>query len=407
MAFFLWSLDVVTATRIAHPALLVILPIAGGVAGALQARFAGAADRGTHLILDEIDVPRAGVPVRLAPMVLLGTLVTHLFGGSAGREGTAVQMGGALAHVFDRLGLQRVPGGARISQAQRAMLLQAGVAAGFGSVFGTPFAGALFALEVTRRRRVTSLALLSCLLSALLAHVVVMQFGVQHTPYPRIAAPPLDGITVTAVFTFQVAIAAMASGIVAMLFARSTRGLAHLLRRRIRHPWMRPAIGGTIVVLLVLLTGTRDYLGLGVTSSDAGTVTILSSFVEEGARPFSWAMKWLFTTITVASGFKGGEVTPLFFIGAALGNAVATLLHAPVMLLAALCMVATLAGATRTPIACAVLGCELFGVSAAPWFVVACLLARACAGGTSIYDEPGQHDDDGIAATSTGRLANQ
>lgn len=386
VALFLWMLDLVTNVRIANPVLLWLLPLAGAATGAAYARSGGSLHRGNTLIIDEIHAPGGGVPTRLAPLVLVATLVTHLFGGSAGREGTAVQMGGAIASGFERHVLARARSLRALRTRERSLLLQAGVAAGFGAVFGTPFAGAIFAVEIIRVRRDVLIALTSCLVAAMIADQVTLAWSIVHTTYPQVlsATGSFDS-RATLLLLAKVVSAGIGFGLASLLFTRAAHGTSALLARVVDRAWLRPVIGGAAVIVLVLLLGTRDYLGLGVTAADPQQVTIVSSFRDGGAQPWSWALKGLFTTITVSSGFKGGEVTPLFFIGASLGNALAQLLHAPVTLFAALGFVAVFAGATKTPVACTVMGLELFGLQAGGWIATACAVAYLCSGPTGIY----------------------
>lgn len=385
VALFLWTLSLATDTRIAHPSLLWWLPVAGAVVGLAYARWGSTVERGTNLIVDEIHEPGGGVPAVMAPLILASTIVTHLFGGSAGREGTAVQMGGSIASTFDRALFARWRGWFTLSASDRAVLLQSGIAAGFGAVFGTPLAGAVFALEVLTRGRLAYTALIPCLMAALIGDWTATVWRIHHTAYPTIALSTLGGSPVALMLLAKVCAAAVLFGLTSLSFTESMHRLGRAFNRMIPQPWLRPAIGGVLVIGLTLLIGSRDYLGLGVSSTVPGAVTIVSSFRDGGALPWSFLLKFVFTAITLASGFKGGEVTPLFFIGAALGNALAVLLHAPVELFAALGFVAVFAGATNTPLACTVMGLELFGVNAAVYIGVACAIAFLCSGHSSIY----------------------
>ena len=385
VALFLWALDVMTRTQWAHPWLLWLLPVGGVAIGALYHLWGKSAEGGNNLIVDEIHEPGGGVPGRMAPLILLGTLATHLFGGSAGREGTAVQMGGSLASTLERVLFSRLPGWFQLDDDERRELLQAGVAAGFGAVFGTPITGAVFALEVLAIGRLTYGALIPCLMAALLGDWVTGAWGIHHTIYPRLSLDALGVSHLDPLLLAKVAVAAAAFGLASTLFAELTHGLGRMFRKLVRHPWLRPALGAVIVIAMALALGTRDYLGLGVSSPDSGGVSILSTFRVGGAAPGSWALKLLFTAVTLASGFKGGEVTPLFFIGAALGNTVAVALHAPVALFAALGFVAVFAGATNTPLACTIMGVELFGADAALYIATACFLAYLFSGHSGIY----------------------
>lgn len=377
VALFLRALDVVTVARWDAPWLLWLLPAGGLLIGVMYHYLGRSAEGGTNLVMDEIHSPGGGVPARLAPLVFAGTVLTHLVGGSAGREGTAVQMGGAIASVLARR--------LRLDAHDARILLTTGIAAGFGAVFGTPLTGAVFAMEVLTIGRMSYGALVPCLIASLVADLTVAAWGAHHTLY-HIAPLVGSGIAhLDLVLMAKVIVAAIAFALASVLFAVATHGTARLLARAIPLPWLRPVIGGAVIIGLVLLLGSRDYLGLGVTARDPHAVTILSSFTASGARPWSWLVKLAFTAITLGSGFKGGEVTPLFFIGAALGNTLALIMNAPVDLMAALGFIAVFAGATNTPLASTLMGIELFGGDAAPYFAIACFVAYLFSGHTGIY----------------------
>jgi len=377
IALFLWALDRVTQLRFANPWLLWCLPAAGLLVGALYHWFGRGVESGNNLIVDEIHEPGGGVPAVMAPLVLVTTVITHLFGGSAGREGTAVQVGGSLASALARrLGLD--VGTTRT-------LLTTGIAAGFGAVFGTPITGAVFALEVLAIGRIDYEALIPCLIASLVGDWTCAAWGVHHTAYhvdtlraPSFAHfdPLLLGKTV---------LAAAAFGLTSVAFAETTHAIGHLAKRLIRWPMLRPVLGGVLVIALTSLVGTRDYLGLGVVAATPDGVSIVSSFHAGGATTWSWLWKLVFTAVTLGFGFKGGEVTPLFFIGATLGNVLGALLHAPIDLFAALGFVAVFAGATNTPLACTLMGIELFGADAAVYLAVACFFGYLFSGHSGIY----------------------
>jgi H+/Cl- antiporter ClcA len=378
VALFLWLLGQATALRLAQPWLLWLLPLAGvGIVLAYQ-QWGGKSDQGNNLVLEEIHQPGQGVPLRLTPFVMLATVVTHLFGGSAGREGTAIQMGGSLSsQAARRLGLK---------DADARLLIMAGMAAGFGAVFGSPLAGTVFALEVLSIGAVRYDALLPCLAAAVTADRVCRAWGIHHTDYHvGMFAPGAAGPDFAWALLAKVAVAAVAFGLAALLFAELNHGLSTLLKRRVARPWLRPVLGALAVIALAYALGTRDYLGLGVDASRPGGVSILSCFQPGGATAFSWLWKTLFTAITLSAGFKGGEVTPLFFVGAALGNALAVALNAPVDLFAALGFVAVFGAATNTPLACTLMGVELFGGAQALPMAMACFIAYACSGHNGVY----------------------
>lgn len=372
-ALFLWALDQATQMRLDHPWLLFLLPLAGVLIVLSYRWWGGDSGRGNNLIMDEIHEPRVGVPARMAPMILISTVVTHVFGGSAGREGTAIQIGGSLAATTGRV--------LKLTAADTRKLLMVGMAAGFAGVFGTPLAGAVFAIEVLAIGRITYEAILPCLIGAIVGDFFCTVWGVHHTRYMVEVGPVAFEWTTAS----KVAIASVAFGLASVLFAELTHGFHRLWEQTCRWEWLRPVIGGGVIIGLTYLLGTRDYLGLGVYSASPDGVSILSAFHAGGSDMMSWWWKILFTAITLSSGFKGGEVTPLFFIGATLGNTLAGITGAPVDLFAALGFVAVFAGATNTPLACTLMGIELFGSGHVIYFAMACFLSYLFSGHSGIY----------------------
>ncbi len=379
-AGFLAALDAVTKTRFSHPWLLWLLPLAGVLCVWIYRRAGRDADRGAKLILDEIHSPGGGVPLRMAPLVLGTTLLTHLCGGSAGREGTAVQMGGALASGLKRL--------FRLAPAHQGMLLSAGVAGGFGAVFGTPLAGAVFAVEVLVRDRFNHAWLATCLLSALVGDQVCHAWGAHHENYAALAA--LDSLPSSLAFAplAQAAALGLLCGLVARAFVAAAHGVGRVPLPGAAAWWLRPALGGAAVITLVLALGTDAYLGLGAWSPDPADTTLVTVWRESGTTAWSWFWKLVFTALTVGAGFKGGEVTPLFFIGAAFGHVVGPALGLPLPLGVALGFVAVFAGASKTPLACTLLAVEIFGGAHSELFAVACLASRLASGAHGLYSSP-------------------
>jgi H+/Cl- antiporter ClcA len=365
-AGFLEALDRATDTREAHPGLLFGLPLAGFAVGLAYHYGGGRAAGGNNLIIDEIHDPQAWVPRRMAPLVFAGTVATHLFGGSAGREGTAIQMAGSLTDGFARL--------ARMARLDRRLLLIAAIAGGFGSVFGVPLAGCVFALEVQALGRIRYDAIVPAMTASLVGDLVVRALGVQHTPVPVLGAVDLDPLLVA-----KVLVAGMAFGVTALVFAELAHGIRSAFRTTVPWPPARPLIGGVAVIGLTYAVGTRDYLGLSlplVTRSLAGGAGVVGA---------AFALKMLFTTVTLGSGFPGGEVTPLFVIGATLGATLGQLLGVPVPLMAAIGFVAVFAGATNTPLACTIMGVELFGAGPIVLLAVACIASYVVTGDRGIY----------------------
>lgn len=362
-AFFLTALNWVTGFRESNTWIIALLPLGGLVIGLSYYYYGEGVVKGNNLLLEEFHTPKQIIPFRMAPLVLFGTLATHLFGGSAGREGTAVQMGGAIADRFTHL--------FTLSDADRKIVLIMGISAGFASVFGTPLAGAIFALEVIAIGTVRYRALWQSLLVAYAANYTCTAWHVSHTHYNIPFVPAMQPVTVVwVVFT------GILFGLAALLFSKSMHFFtAHF--KKINYPPLRPVIGGAVIALVVWQLGTTTYIGLGMP-------TIIASFKTQ-LPVYAFLLKLALTAFTLSAGFKGGEVTPLFFIGAALGNALFLFVPLPIALLAGMGFVAVFSGATNTPLACTVMGIELFGYQCGLYIGLACVVAYFFSGHTGIY----------------------
>jgi H+/Cl- antiporter ClcA len=375
-ALFLAGLDLATGLQRGHPWLLGLLPVLG-VAGAWWYRRADPrAAGGTALLLRCSRLPDTCPPFAMAPLIVATTLLTHVGGGSAGREGTALQLGGGWAAGVMRW--LRMPVGSG------AWLLPCGMAAGFAAVFGTPWAAAVFVLEVVRSGERRGWRWAACLGCAWAAHGVALGCGARHSDLA------LDvGLGVPEARWLA---AAAACGVAMGVLARGFLRAMHLARRafeRLPAWWMRPMTGGVLVGVAVLATGQRGFLGLGMEPMDAGDPSILGCLRGDAIAPWAWAAKLAFTVATVASGFRGGEVTPLFFIGAAAGHALGAAFGAPPSLVAAAGMASLFGAASRAPWGCAVMGMELFGCGALPYVAAACAAAWASGPCLGLYEDAG------------------
>ena len=363
-AFFLLSLEWATNYREAHLWIIALLPIGGFLVGLSYHLYGNSVVKGNNLLLEEFHTPKKVIPFKMAPLVLFGTIATHLFGGSAGREGTAVQIGGAVADQFTKI--------FKLNNQDRKILLIAGISAGFASVFGTPLAGGIFALEVLILGRIRLDAIVPSFLAAVLADYFCQAWNVGHTHYHINSIAEMNPANL-----LWALLAGIIFGLVSMLFSKSTHFWSSQFKKYIKYPPLRPFIGGVVIAIAVYLIGTTKYIGLGVP-------TIVDSF-SEAMNKYDFLVKVLFTSFTLGAGFKGGEVTPLFYIGATLGNALIWFIPLPMDLLAGMGFVAVFAGATNTPIACTIMGIELFGIESGVFIAIACSTAYLFSGHSGVY----------------------
>ncbi len=363
-AFFLIFLDWVTEWRENHLWIIAFLPLAGLIIGLAYHYWGTEVVNGNNVLLEEFHSPKKIIPLIMAPLVLFGTLITHLFGGSAGREGTAVQMGAAISDQFSKL--------FSLNENDRKILIIIGISAGFAAVFGTPLAGAVFALEVMFFGKIKSEALLPSLITAFIADFTCTAWNVSHTQYSIPIVPDIDIINL-----LWAALTGIIFGLSSWLFSRSMYFWTKLFASIIKYAPFRPLIGGIFIAIAIYLMGTTKYIGLGIP-------VILDAFNHD-LNSYDFLLKILFTTFTIGAGFKGGEVTPLFFIGATLGNALVWFVPLPVALLAGMGFAAVFSGASNTPIACTLLGIELFGMESAIFIGIACLISYFFSGLTGIY----------------------
>jgi len=371
-AWFLIALDFVTIWRTDHIWVVNFLPLIGLGIGFAYHYFGADAKKGNDLILEihqatETTSTKSSsikpIPLIMAPLVFISSLLTHLGGGSAGREGTAVQMGGAIADQFTSI--------FKLTTAERRTILIMGVSAGFAAVFGTPFAAAVFALEIMSLKKIKFENIIPSFTAAFGAHYICLAWMVKHTVYSIDIIPSITISTIS-----WTMLAGLIFGLAAFLFIYTGK-IFEALFSKIKFEPMRPFIGGIIIALFIVVANSTKYIGLGIPS-------IIDAFISPAGN-FDFALKILLTSLTLSAGFKGGEVTPLFFIGATLGNILIWFIPLPMALLAGMGFVAVFAGATHCVVASIIMGMELFGIQAGMYVGLASLVAYFASGMNGIY----------------------
>ena len=358
-AAFAKSIGYVTYLRESHSFLIWFLPLGGLVSAAIY-KFTKTEGIGTDRVL-ESERGEAKVPLVLLPVIFVASCITHLFGGSAGKEGAALQLGAAIARIVSRF-----------SEIDSRVLTACGMAGLFSAVFGTPVGACVFAAEVAIVGRVSVRSILPAFTSSIVAHIVSVALGVAPERFVMGLVPGFSVGILLRVLAVTVVV-----GFASFVFCNLLHGGEHLFQKIFKNSFVRITVGGCVIVALSLVFGT-DYNGGGMT-------VIERIFDEYYVRPEAFALKMLFTVITVAAGYKGGEIVPSFFIGASLGAVLAPLIGLPVGFGAALGMTAFFSGVTNCKLAAAVMSVELFGEKGFVFFFAAALVAKAVSGKISLY----------------------
>ena len=361
---FALAVDWATHTRESHGFLLYLLPVGGLVIVALYRLLKLPASMGTNEIITTVRT-QSKVPLQLSPAIFFSTVITHLLGGSSGREGAALQLGGSLGAAVGRLTGTRYD--------RRRICQLCGMAALFSALFGTPLTATIFVLEMVEVGRVYSRAMFPCCVAAIVAKLTAAFIGVHEEPF--FLASSLIGITPLSLV--QSCGMAVLCSLTAVMFCVVMHASGKAMRRWIPNDYLRIAVGGCAVILLTLVLNTRDYLG--------GGMHIIFSALDGNARPEAFLLKLLFTAVTLSAGFKGGEIVPSVFVGATMGCTGAALLGLPPQLGAALGMIGVFCGVTNAPLASLMLSIELFGSEYLPLFGLVTLTSFMLSGHHSLY----------------------
>lgn len=361
---FYYCLYIATNLRMAHPWLIFLLPVGGLCIAGLYHLFHNEKDPGTNLVLSAIQ-SGDNVPLRMAPSIFISTVITHLFGGSAGREGAALQLGGSLGNAFGKL--------FHMDEKDSHIMIMCGMSAAFSALFGTPMAAAVFAIEVISVGIMHYSALLPCILSSLAAHGIAMLFGFRGESFTILERPDF-----TIFNAVRISLLAVLCALLSILFCITLHKARSLYKKYLKNPYLRIFTGGCFVVVLTLLIGNQDYNGAGM--------QVIARCMEEAAvRPEAFLLKILLTAVTLGAGFKGGEIVPSLFIGATFGCLFGNLLGFSPTLCAAVGICSVFCGVTNCPISSLLISFELFGFDAMPYFLLAIGFSYLCSGYFGLY----------------------
>ncbi len=361
-ALFHLSVEYVTGVRKAHLWIVFLLPVGGLVIAGLY-KLSGKKDIGTNEILDAVRSPQ-GVPALLAPLIFVSTVITHLFGGSAGREGAALQLGGSIAGLIGRI--------ARLDEKDMHIMTMCGMSAVFSALFGTPITAAVFALGVISVGVIYYAGLLPCVVSAFTAYFISILMGTEPVAF-----------TITNIPAFSLKsclLTALLSAICALLsigFCLGLHGTHKLFEKLFKNTFLRAAVGGLLIVILSLICRSGDYNGAGM--------DIVERAIGGNAKPEAFLLKFIFTAVTVGAGYKGGEIVPTFFVGATFGCVVGGLIGLDPGFAAAVGLVTLFCGVVNCPLASIFLSIELFGAQAMPLFALAAAVSYLLSGYYGLY----------------------
>ncbi|WP_312061453.1 chloride channel protein [Anaerotignum sp.] len=363
---FHWLLEVATAFRMEHPKILWCLPFGGLAIVGLYHLLGIKKDRGTNFILVAVRQNEA-VSLKMAPLIFISTIITHLFGGSAGREGAALQLGGSIASFLGRI--------INLNEKDERIITMCGMAAGFSSLFGTPLTAVIFSMEVITVGIMHYSAIVPATIAALVSSAMAQKLGFLPVTYALLGVP--DGLNLKLVLS--VGILGICCALASMLFCIVMDKTSGFYRRYIENPYIRVFVGGVLMLGFTLLLGTTDYNGAGM--------DIIQKAVGGEARPEAFFLKILLTAITLGAGYKGGEIVPTFFIGATLGCVLGPLLGISPSFAAGMGLTAVFCGVTNCPIASVFLCIELFGAKGIVYCALCCGISYMLSGYYGLYSE--------------------
>jgi H+/Cl- antiporter ClcA len=360
---FYFALSLVTVLRTQNTWLIFLLPLGGLGIVAMYRFLHNEKDTGTNLVISAIHSDDE-LPLRMAPLIFVSTLITHLFGGSAGREGAALQMGGSIGNALGKL--------FHFDDKDKHVMIMCGMSAAFSALFGTPMAAAILPMEMVSVGVMYYIALVPCVISSLVAHGIAYSFGVSNEMFIIRSIPKFGIIT-----SIEISVLAILCALVSILFCVLLHKSEDLYKRFFTNPYIRVIAGGCIIIVLTLLVGNQDYNGTGI--------NIIEHCINGTVRPEAFLLKMLFTALTLGAGYKGGEIVPSFFTGAAFGCLFGNLLGFSPTLCTAVGMTAVFCGVTNCPITSLLISFELFGYDGMPYFLLATALSYMLSGYFGLY----------------------
>lgn len=364
IGIFLMLLEKAINLNLKYSWLIFILPLSGMLMTFLYNKYGENSKKGNNIIIEKINGSSEKIKFIMGPLVFLGTILTHLFGGSVGREGTGVQIGGVIGDV--------VSNSFKSNTNEKNILLISGVSAGFASVFGTPLAGTIFAIEIASIGRVSYNAMLPAITAAIIGDKVARLLGVEHMPFN---IPPIENFTLSNIE--KIIIMSICFGLTSKLFVFMTHWFKNNLDKHFKNPYLKIFVGGSLMVIVTIVLNNRLYNNL--------SLQLLQDAFNGESPYFAFIVKLILTSLCLGSGYQGGEVTPLFVIGATLGATLSSALGVPVVFAGAIGLVGVFAGATNAPLASFMLYLELFGSTNILLGMLVCIISVFLSGKKGIY----------------------
>ena len=364
-AAFVKSLGLANTFRGNHPQIILGLPLAGLLIVFLYKICDYENDKGTNLVISTLHA-KSQIPFRMAPLIFVSTIITHLFGGSAGREGAALQLGGSIANQLGRW--------FHLDEDDTKMMVMSGMSAAFSAIFGTPLAAVIFAMEVGSIGSMHYAAFVPCMFASLIASSIATAMGTHAEAFT--ITEPMDFTLVPAL---KIAVLGILCALISIVFCHLLHSAGHLLKKYFKNAYLRIVIASLIIIALTAILQTSAYSGAGVN-------LIEEAFAGESPKTaFIWKM--IFTAITLGAGFKGGEIVPSFTIGATFGCLFGTLFGLSPSLCAAVAMVSVFCGVTNCPISSLIIGFELFGFDSMKYLLIGVALSYMLSGYSGLYSE--------------------